>query len=392
MRIGIDAHMLGDHSGGNERFYDNILKYMSVPGDCTVYLFVREDLDVSAFAGKFRIIRLKSRSALGRYFRELPALCRELELDVLHTQYFIPFRRPCRTICTIHDICFAHNKTWFSKKEYLFQKTMIPYAARHADAVVTVSEFSRRDIADTFGVNDQKICVIYNAVDWKHFGKEADQAGKAEAAALVRAKFGIGQAPYILCVGNLNPRKNISSLIDAYRMMKEKYGGSQILVIAGKKDYRAEQTIQEARETGVGDAILFTGYVTNEELEALYSQAECFVYPSLYEGFGIPPLEAMACGTPVAVSGTTALPEVVADAGLYFDPEDVSSIASCLHRLLQQEDLREALISAGYDRVKAFDWGRSAQKLMDLYRGGSPDQESGRLPGRRKEAKKEHAV
>ena len=364
MRIGIDAHMLGDRSGGNERFYENILLHMDVPDGWSIFLFLREGADAGRYGGRFQIRRLKSRGAADRYLRELPRLSRELRLDVLHTQYFIPFRRSCGTVCTIHDICFEHNASWFPKKEYLFQKTLIPYAARHADRVVTVSEYSRQDIVRTYGLDPGRVAVIPNAVDERFW-----EMGAADITS-VRARFGIGDAPYILSVGNLNPRKNIARLIRAFCSMKERWGGREKLVIAGKEDYGAGALLPEAGKAGkAGRDIIFTGFVADEELLRLYRGAKCFVYPSLYEGFGIPPLEAMACGTPAAVSDRTSLPEVVGDAGLYFDPENEEEIAECLRRLLTDGDLARSLSEAGRRRARAFDWKRSAADLLEVYRG-----------------------
>ena len=358
MKIGIDAHMLGDCSGGNQRFYENILRYMTVPEGGTIYLFVSRGTDVSIYRDRFEIVYLESKSAVRRYLRELPQLCRKLKLDILHTQYFIPFIRPCTTICTIHDICFEHNASWFSRKDYLFQKTLIPYAAKRADHIITVSEFSRQDIIKCYGIAPEKISVVYDAAD-DQFKEANDIENKASS---VREKYNIGETQYVLSVGNLNPRKNISRLIRAFHMMKEKYGGNEKLVIVGKKDYGTDELFSEEQND-----IIFTYYVDNEDLIGFYQGAACYVYPSLYEGFGIPPLEAMACGTPVAVSNRTSMPEVVGDAGLYFDPEDEMQIMQCIYRLLTDDRLREKLIRSGYERVKCFDWKISAEKTAALY-------------------------
>lgn len=388
MRIGIDGHMLGDHSGGNESYYRNILREMEIaPGD-EVFLFIKPQAVWEEYMNKFHVVTFKECRAFRRNFIELTKLCWKYKLDVLHTQYFIPFVRPCPVVVTIHDICFEHYSNIFTRKEQLRQKILIPYAARHTRHIFTDSEHARNDIAATYGLDPDRITVTYNAVNENFRTLEAPSkdggSGKNEILpedtgsgnlkgsnrvqsdeSATRSKFGIGDGPYILTVGNLQPRKNLPRLIRAYNSWR-KNGGRGKLVIVGKKAWMFND-IMKAAASDSADIIL-TDYVSEEDLVRLYNYATCFVYPSFYEGFGIPPLEAMACGTPVAVSSATSLPEVVGDAGLYFDPFDEKEIEAAIQKLMTDEDLRKELCRKGLQQKEKFSWKKSAETIYKQYK------------------------
>lgn len=362
MRIGIDAHMLGDHSGGNESYYTNILKNMYPDKDMELYLFVRKDIDTSDYQDKFNLIEFKETNAIKRNFFELPKLCKEYKLDLLHTQYFIPFRRHCPVVCTIHDICFEHYKDIFTKKEYMRQKLLIPYAAKHSIRLFTVSEDAKRDIVRCYKVCDKDVVVTYNAVNDSFKALPELELRESE----LRKKFGIGTSRYILSVGNLQPRKNLPRLIRAFSRYEKKATDDIRLVIVGKKAWMYDDILKEACEQT--DKIIFTDYVSEKDLIRLYNAAACFVYPSFFEGFGIPPLEAMACGTPVAVSDRTSLPEVVGDAGIYFDPFDEDEIVACIEKMMRKNYMSEELKRRMEQQVERFDWRRSADQILQTYR------------------------
>jgi Glycosyltransferase len=361
MRIGIDGHMIGDHSGGNESYYTNILKEMPVSKDDDVYLFLKKNVDATLYAHKYKIIWFNSKNSFARNFFELPHLCRKYQLDLLHTQYFIPFNRPCKVVCTIHDICFEHYKDIFTKKEYWRQKLLIPYAAKHSSYIFTVSENAKQDIQHTYGIPSEKIIVTYNAVNKKFRKMESDELNESD----LRDKYQIGSAEYILSVGNLQPRKNLPRLIEAFIQFKNKSGSDTKLVIVGKKAWLYDDIISKA--LGTSKDVILTGYVEDEDLVRLYNAAKCFVYPSFFEGFGIPPLEAMACGTPVAVSKSTSLPEVVGDAGQYFDPFSTDEIEKSIEMMLNKrfdEDLYDKMCK----QVNKFSWIKTAEIIYNTYR------------------------
>ncbi len=356
LRIGIDAHMLGDHSGGNESFYEGILRAFVPDKDKEYILFMKKGVDDTPYKDRFKIVRFNSNNAFIRNFIDLTHLCTKYKLDVLHTQYYIPFIRPCKTVVTIHDICFEHFDDIFEKSVYYRNKLLIPYAARHSDHIITVSEFSKRDIADTYGIDEKKISVAYNAVDsdFKILSKEEKDSS------IVRGKFGVGNVPYIISVGNLQPRKNIPRLIDAYLEYKKEEQSGLKLVIVGKKAWQYGKTIDSASRDS--DNIVLTGYVSKQELIELLNQAEGFVYPSYYEGFGIPPLEALSCGTKVAVSDIPVMHEILEDTPIYFDPYDVNSISHAIHELSATES-----DSKREDVLSKFSWNDSASSINSVY-------------------------
>ena len=212
-RVGIDGHMIGDKSGGNESYYTNIILNMQFPKDIMPVLILKKGIDSSKFEEKYQVIRFESNNAFVRNFIELPRLCRENNFSLLHTQYFIPFFRPCPVVCTIHDICFEHYKDIFTKNEYLRQKLLIPYAAKHSERVFTVSENAKLDIMERYGVSKDKIVVTYNAVSEQFHKQTPEELNERE----LRERFDLGNGKILLCVGNLQPRKNLPRLIRAFR-------------------------------------------------------------------------------------------------------------------------------------------------------------------------------
>lgn len=361
MNIAIDGHMIGDRSGGNESYYKNVLRFITPSPQDNLYLFLRNGVDGSEYSKNFHVVYYQSKDALMRNFYELDKLCRKYKIDVLHAQYFIPFIRSCKVVCTIFDICFEHYSNIFTRREYIRQKLLIRYAAKHADKIITCSRYSKHDIVRQYKVNPENVIVAYCAVN-NHFKKlSPKELDELE----LRNKFHIGKEKYILSVGNLQPRKNLPNLIKAYSKWKENSKSDAKLVIVGKKAWMFNDVLQVAGFDP--DNIILTDYVSETDLVRLYNAATCFIYPSFFEGFGIPPLESMTCGTPVAVANKTSLPEVVGNAGLYFDPYNVTEIEGAINKLMQDEDLRLSLINKGYVQKEKFSWEKSADIIYRTY-------------------------
>ncbi len=360
MRIGIDAHMLGDHSGGNETFYKGILDALVPEEGDQYYIFLNPGTDDSIYRKKFNVYYYRSNNTIMRYLFELPILCKKHSLDILHTQYYIPFFKPCPTVVLIHDISFEHFGEMFKKSELIRNKLLVSYAAKKSDRIITVSEFSKRDITDTYRIPENKISVVYNAVSSEFVRMGEDELNKTD----VRSKYGIGNSEFIICVGNLQPRKNIPRLVNAYlEYLKDKPEKPMKLVIAGKKAWLYDESSNAALKDQ--ENIIMTGYVEREDLISLYNLAKGFIYPSVFEGFGIPPLEALACGARVAVSDIPVMHEVIGEQAIYFDPYDVLSIKNAFN-LLGDENDRVPINSYEYN-IK-FSWESSAKKLSQVYK------------------------
>lgn len=359
MRIGIDAHMLGDRSGGNESYYSNILRNMKTDDANEYILFVRKGTDISAYRYQYKIVEFRSTNSIIRNLVEIPKLCRKYKLDVIHMQYFIPFHCCCPIICTIHDICFEHYKNIFTQKEYIRQRLLIPYAAKHSTYVVTDSDYSKRDIIEHYGLAKSKVVVSYAAVNSSYCKLTKEKLKENE----LREQFGISKSPFVLTVGNLQPRKNIRRLIEAFCQFSNQKSFDGELVIVGKKAWMYDEIISSAVK-GSGK-IIFTDYVDEQDLIRLYNAALFFIYPSFFEGFGLPPLEALACGTPVAVANATSLPEVVGNAGKYFDPLNVSDIVKTLEQMVYDGESCDSNLMK--KQVDKFSWSKSAQIVKECY-------------------------
>lgn len=281
------------------------------------------------------------------------------------TQFFnytIPYGVSGKRITTIHDMAFqAYPETVAKKTHHWLDRNLRKYCQR-ADLILTVSEFSRQEIHRYMGIPLERIEVVYNGVDLKHYYPRTEQ----EIRDVTKELHIPGK--YLLYLGTLEPRKNIETLITAYWELKKRMADAPKLVLAGKKGWMYDSIFESVKDFGLIQDVIFTGYVKEEAVPALLSGAEAFVFPSLYEGFGIPPLEAMACGTPVITSNTSSLPEVVKDAGILIPPKDSRMLAQKMEELLTDQDLRSQLISAGKKQAAQFTWERSAEKMIKIYK------------------------
>jgi len=239
----------------------------------------------------------------------------------------------------------------------------VRHTARRAAEIITVSEYSRQDICATYGIAPERITVTPEAV-------AAQFAPITSASELqnVRRKYGI-ERDYLLALGSIQPRKNLVRLIEAYAYLRESHPSRELplLVIAGKRAWLENEVFRVAKTSAASRDVIFTGYVPDSELPALYSGALCFIYPSYFEGFGLPPLEAMKCGTPVIAGNRTSLPEVIGDAGILIDPYDQKDLASAIANLIFNKELRRDLSARGLVRARAFNWRTTAKLTLQVY-------------------------
>ena len=265
--------------------------------------------------------------------------------------YIVPPRIKGKVITTIHDLTYLRYPETMEQRNLKRICQGIGYSIERSDRIIAVSEFTKREICTLLDVPEEKISVIYNAPA----ELEAD-CGRMEPPVI--------HGPYILFVGTIEPRKNLIRLIKAYTMLREKERIPHKLVLAGGLGWNHDAIQQAAQESKYCDDILFTGYVSIEKKRSLYQYADAFVFPSVYEGFGIPPLEAMSFGCPVVCADAASLPEVAGDAAEYVDPADSEQIAEGIFRVISDREYVRSLIQNGYERVKKFTWEESAQRFV----------------------------
>jgi glycosyltransferase involved in cell wall biosynthesis len=265
---------------------------------------------------------------------------------------------------SIHDLSFEHLPQTFNRRSRTQLRLTVRHTARRATRILTLSEHTRRDIIETYGVTSERVTAIPLAAP-AHFGPVNNE----KELQRVRHIYGI-DGDYILCVSSIQPRKNLPRLVRAFASLRNKRRAGTLpkLVLVGKCAWLYDETLRALQETGMEDSVILTGYVPQSDLPALYSGAVCFVYPSYFEGFGLPPLEAMKCGAPTIVGNNTSLPEVVGDAGLLIDPYDISAIAAAIERLIDDSDFRRQLTVKGLARARMFDWHETARQTLDIYK------------------------
>ncbi len=283
--------------------------------------------------------------------------------DLTHFfNYIVPPLVAGKTVVTVHDMVYrAFPETVRGRTRHMLELGLVPSMQR-ADRIVTDSEFSRSEIIKYYPQFAEKIRVVPCGVDCQRFHPETDP----EKLAAVRRTYDLPEQ-YFLYLGTLEPRKNLERLIDAYGVFANNNENPAKLVLAGGKGWLYDGIFQKVQELGLTGHVYFTQYIADEDLCALMSGALAFVFPSIYEGFGMPPLEAMACGTPVLVSDAASLPEVTGDSAVIVKPDSTASIADGLQRLFTDAALRERLHTEGLERAAQFSWERSAQMLYDVY-------------------------
>lgn len=365
MNIGIDAHMLGQNETGNETYILELVRALAQreTGDTFfVYVEAPEVLppDVRA-ARHVRVVQYATRSGMTRLLRELAQRAARDKLDVLHISYNAPLRLPtaCALVVTIHDISFEEHPEWFPRKLRAFLKWSVPRSARMARAILTDTQSAKSDLVRLYRLPHEKVFVTPYAAHAR-FQPIHDQ----EALRQVRAKYNTSDK-FVLVVGNMQQRKNLVRLMQVFAKVKRTRALPHKLVIVGQSLWRAEEAMARAR--ALGDSVVLTGYVPDADLPLLYNAADIFCYPSLYEGFGLPVLEAMACGTPVIASNVSSLPEVAGDAARLVDPYDEHAIAEALRELAENDALRHTLRVKGLAHARQFSWERTAQQTLQVY-------------------------
>ena len=273
----------------------------------------------------------------------------------------VPTKKSCKKIVTFHDLSFKRYPEFFSLKRQLWHKFINPRKlAQEADTIIAVSESTKQDLVELYKIKPTKINVVYSGVD-KRFKPQVSDLSFKE----IRQKYNLPDK-FILYLGTIEPRKNLIGLIKGYEIFKARCENAPELVIAGTKGWLYEDIFKTAQQSKYSKDIIFTGFIEDEDKPDLYNLASLFVYPSFYEGFGFPPLEAMACGVPTVTSNVSSLPEIVGQAGIMVDPYKPEELASAMEMILTDEKLRQRLSQKGIEQAKKFSWEKCAENTFRI--------------------------
>jgi len=367
LHIAIDAHSVGAGLGGNETYATNLIEALAEIDSRNRYtLYVTKNDAIERFADRwpnFEVRQTLPHTPLVRIPVTLSVELRRRPVDILHVQYTSPPLTPCPVINTIHDLSFEHLPETFKRRSWRQMRLTIRRSAQTAAHIITDSNFSRDDILRTYKLSPDRVTATPLAASTKFKPVEDfTEIGR------VRQRYGI-VGDYILTVGSIQPRKNLPRLIRAFAALCREGNIRPLptLVIVGKRGWLYEETLDTAENSEVKERILFTDYVPESDLPALYTGATCFVYPSYFEGFGIPPLEAMRCGTPTITGDRTCFPEIIGDGGLMVDPFDETAILEGILKIFSDSKLRTELQEKGIRRANLFDWKETARQTLRVY-------------------------
>jgi glycosyltransferase involved in cell wall biosynthesis len=367
MRIGINAQILTDGRTGVTRFARNIIRALPAVGSQHEFIILgnRNDVDVERQNVKLvptsPIIDSSSKRILWEQLA-LPRLLRSCKID---TMFYPDFAAPyfagnVRSVVTFHDMTPFAVPSTFNRIRGYYKRLIMRNSGRSAERIITGSASTKRALLNFLpACAEDKICVVPYGID-----SSMRREDRADELQNTRQRYGIKQ-PFILTVSALEARKNIVGLVRAFAQGKSKYRWPHALVLAGSPGYGYEDILSAVRAEKIEESVAVTGYVRDEDLPALYTLADAFIYPSFYEGFGFPPLEAMKCGCPVIVSRTTSLPEVVGDAGIFINPYQPEDIAEGINAVLSDHALRTDLQRKGIERTRLFTWEKTARGILD---------------------------
>ncbi|OGC07812.1 hypothetical protein A2230_00425 [candidate division WOR-1 bacterium RIFOXYA2_FULL_36_21] len=364
MRIGIDARPLSSQRSGIGRYLYGLINALEeIDKQNEYFLYSHKE-----FSLPFKNLRWHKRvgskffSKIGTLYLLLamPRQIKKDQIDVFWgTQNILPFFLPCKKILTVHDFVWRFFPKTMTFYNLYVNRLFAGKSIQISDCFMAVSQSTADDLIRLFNIKRDCISVVHNGIELSF--------GATRRRNLIEGKFNIS-CKYILTVGTIEPRKNIISLVKAFKKYQERVDSEVQLVVVGARGWANSSLFDTIRKFNFkDDAIRFLGHISDDDLKRLYSSAEVFVFPSLYEGFGFPPLEAMACGCPVIVSNTSSMPEVCGDAAFYINPYDIENIVNALNSVLSNQNLRNLLIEKGLNRVKLFTWEESAQKVLDLF-------------------------
>ena len=375
LRIAIDYTSAINQNAGIGRFVRNLVSAVVANDSTDAFLLLHAAPNpgraVSYPGGSnvsHRVLRVNERWTNIIWHRlqvPLPADWLTGPVDLFHSPDFVlPPVRAARSILTVHDLAFLLYPECADARLRAYLEKTVPRSVQRANYVVADSENTRNDVICLLGVPPERVTVVPGGVD-PAFKPVTDPA----RLAALRRTLGLDPVtPYILFIGVIEPRKNLMGLIEAFDILKSRRSLPHKLLVAGRRGWLSESTMERAARSPFRDEIIFPGFIPEGEIATLYSAAEAFAFPSHYEGFGLPVLEAMACGTPVVASRASSLPEVVGDAGMQVDPDDSERLASALELLALNPEMRADFRERGIARAATFTWGAAARVMVDVYR------------------------
>src|SRR5689334_8395734 len=363
MRFAVDAHAIGRHLTGNEVYVRSLLNAFAARHQDDEFIAYVSSESAAQYVPASIRTRPIATNPFVRLGFDLAMKVRQDRPDLLHVQYTAPLACPVPVVVSVHDVSFLEHPEYFTRDRAWQLQWSVRRTVHRAAKIPTGSEFSRSSILKVYGdLEEDKVVVVPNAA-----ASEFRPVSRDSAAAAVRERLSIG-GPFVLSVGDLQPRKNQIGLIKAFARMVRAYPQlKQNLVLAGKETWFADQVHRAARDSGVSDRIQFCGFVSDADLLHLYNACDLFIFPSFYEGFGLPALEAMACGRAVVCSHTSSLPEVVDGAAILFDPYAIDEIVRAMSDLLLDRELRARTERLGLQRAAHFSWQKTAERTLEVF-------------------------
>jgi glycosyltransferase involved in cell wall biosynthesis len=364
VRVAIDARKLHDFGIGT--YIRNLLRQLARLDRQTEYVVICQERDRElglSLGDNFRVEVDSSKPYSVREQFSVPWTLVRTRTNVFHEpHYVLPPLTHCRSVVTIHDCIHLRFPQYLPKRGALaYARAQMGAAARRSHRVLTVSEASKRDILEFFRVPPEKVTVIHNAIDERFLTSPPEEAVHA-----VAERYQL-QGDFVLYVGTVKPHKNVERLIDAFHVVRQSGLDHLKLVVIGDDISKYAVLRRAVHRYNLHKYVRFLGFLPDETLAAVYRLAAVFAFPSLYEGFGLPPLEAMACGTPVVTSNVSSLPEVMGDAALFVDPYDADAIADGIRRVITDPALRADLSARGLARAREFSWERSVRRVREIY-------------------------
>lgn len=359
-KILINALQFSPDGAGISKYSYKLAEVM-MKNNKNVDVLCRKDM-VEKFENKERLIPIDVNKSSGRIITEQVKLLKLYKnYDIVHfLDYATPVLYKGKKIATIHDMALHTMKDKYTKTQILTKKILMNNTIKNADKLVCISEFTKTELLKYYpNLNKSKIDVVYNGFEYREIAMNKQNIENT------LNKFNITK-DYLLFVGTLSPHKNIERIIEAFSKVIE-YGYDYQLVICGKKGWLYEEIFNRVKVLNLKNKVIFTGYVTEEELEVIYKNTKLFLFPSLYEGFGFPPIEAMARGTVTLTSREGAIPEIVDNASVMCNAYDVNDIVKMILEIIENKNLRKKLINLGFKRSKFFNWNNTYNKINNLY-------------------------